>query len=62
MFVTSGKASLAYDVGGSPGDGADVLLIHAGVTDRRSWRPLVESLDSRRRYVSYDMRGYGETR
>ncbi|MEJ7628201.1 MAG: alpha/beta hydrolase [Nocardioidaceae bacterium] len=62
MFVTSGKASLAYDVGGSPGDGADVLLIHAGVTDRRSWRPLLESLDSRRRYVSYDMRGYGETR
>lgn len=61
MIATSGKASLAYDVDGSSGDGMDVLLIHAGVTDRRSWRPLVGSLDSRHRYVSYDMRGYGET-
>lgn len=62
MFATSGKASLAYGVDGTPGDGRDVLLIHAGVTDRRSWRPLVDFLDKDRRYVSFDMRGYGETR
>jgi pimeloyl-ACP methyl ester carboxylesterase len=61
MFATSGKASLAYGVDGTPGEGSDVLLIHAGVTDRRSWRPLVDFLDDDRRYVSFDMRGYGET-
>jgi pimeloyl-ACP methyl ester carboxylesterase len=66
MIATSGKAELAYDVDGAPGDGADVLLIHAGVADRRSWRPLIDSLvgdlrEADRRYVSFDMRGYGET-
>jgi len=61
MFVTSGKASLAYDVDGAPGDGADALLIHAGVTDRRSWRALTGSLRGGRRLVSYDARGFGET-
>jgi pimeloyl-ACP methyl ester carboxylesterase len=61
MIATSGKASLAYDVDGAPGDGVDVLLIHAGVTDRRSWRPLIEFLEAGRRYISFDMRGWGET-
>ncbi len=38
-----GKAQLAYEcVGGQ--DGIDVLLIHAGVTDRRSWHHVVERL------------------
>ncbi len=66
MIATSGKASLAYGVDGEPGDGTDVLLIHAGVADRRSWRPLIDFLERNeivadRRYVSFDMRGYGET-
>ena len=60
MFATSGRARLAYDVSGFPG-GADVLLIHAGVNDRRSWRHVIDRLGSRHRCVSYDMRGYGET-
>jgi pimeloyl-ACP methyl ester carboxylesterase len=60
MFATSGRARLAYDVTGGDG-GADVLLIHAGVTDRRSWRHVVERLAPRHRCVAYDMRGYGET-
>ena len=38
-----------------------MLLIHAGVTDRRSWRPLLGRLRDRHRCVAYDMRGYGET-
>ncbi|MGI8701652.1 MAG: alpha/beta fold hydrolase [Nocardioidaceae bacterium] len=46
---------------GAPGGGFDVLLIHAGVTDRRSWRPLVDAVGDGRRVVSYDARGYGET-
>ncbi len=61
MIVTSGRAALAYSVDGTIGDGADVLLLHAGVTDRRSWRPLVEAIGHGRRCISYDARGFGET-
>lgn len=61
MIANSGRAALAYDVDGTPGEGSDVLLIHAGVTDRRSWRPLLDFLPAGRRYVAFDMRGYGET-
>ncbi len=61
MFATSGKASLAYDVVETGGSGVDVLLIHAGVTDRRSWRPLIDVLGDSGQIVSYDARAYGET-
>lgn len=63
MFVTSGNAELAYDVtdGGATG-GHDVLLIHAGVTDKRGWESVVERLADRHRCLSYDARGYGQTR
>jgi pimeloyl-ACP methyl ester carboxylesterase len=61
MFTQSGKASLAYDVQGDDDSDVDILLLHAGVTDRRSWRPLIDALGSGRRFVSYDARGYGET-
>ncbi len=60
MFATSGRAQLAYERTGVEG-GADVLLIHAGVNDRRSWRHVVERLNPRHRCVAYDMRGYGDT-
>jgi pimeloyl-ACP methyl ester carboxylesterase len=60
MFATSGRAQLAYESSGMEG-GADVLLIHAGVNDRRSWRHVVERLSPRHRCVAYDMRGFGET-
>jgi pimeloyl-ACP methyl ester carboxylesterase len=60
MFATSGRAQLAYDCTGVE-DGPDVLLIHAGVNDRRSWRHVVERLGARHRCVAFDMRGYGET-
>jgi pimeloyl-ACP methyl ester carboxylesterase len=60
MFATSGRARLAYDSEGEQG-GADVLLIHAGVNDRRSWRHVVDRLGPSHRCVAYDMRGFGET-
>jgi hypothetical protein len=41
MFVTSGRARMAYEITGVD-DGADVLLIHAGVNDRRSWQHVIE--------------------
>jgi hypothetical protein len=46
MIAHSGSAALAYDV---EGDGADIVLIHAGVTDRRSWQPVIEQLATRHR-------------
>lgn len=60
MFAGSGRARLAYDDSG-PASGAGVLLIHAGVNDRRSWRQVVDRLSPRHRCVAYDMRGYGDT-
>ena len=60
MVATSGRARIAYDSVGGDG-GADVLLIHAGVNDRRSWRHVADRLAPRHRCVSYDMRGFGET-
>ncbi len=61
MFTDSGSARLAYDVSGPEDPVHDVLLVHAGVTDRRSWQPLVDTLADRHRCVRYDARGYGET-
>jgi len=60
LLATSGRARLAYHISGAT-DGADVLLIHAGVTDRRSWHHVVDRLAMRHRCVAY-MRSYGETR
>jgi 3-oxoadipate enol-lactonase len=54
MFATSGRAQLAYEITGDAG--ADVLLIHAGVNDRRSWRHVVERLGTRHRCVAFDAR------
>ena len=60
MFAMSGRAELAYEITGFS-EGADVLLIHAGVTDRRSWQHVVKRLAPHHRCIAYDMRGYGET-
>jgi pimeloyl-ACP methyl ester carboxylesterase len=58
MQVTSGSAALAAEAHGS--GSPDVLLMHAGVTDQRSWRHVVERL-SDHRCLTYDQRGYGRT-
>jgi len=49
---------LAHDVQGS---GTPVLLIHAGVADRRMWDRLVGPLADTFRVVRADLRGFGET-
>jgi pimeloyl-ACP methyl ester carboxylesterase len=41
------------------GDGAPVVLLHAGVADRRVWRDVAERLAGP--VVAYDRRGFGET-
>lgn len=58
MDVTSGSAVLAAEAHGS--GTPDVLLLHAGVTDRRSWRHVVDALPNAR-CLTFDARGYGET-
>jgi pimeloyl-ACP methyl ester carboxylesterase len=57
MEITSGSAHLAAE---STGSGPDVLLVHAGVTDQRSWRHVVDALPGHR-CLTYDARGYGRT-
>lgn len=59
MFADSGSARLAYEVTGA--GGSEVLLIYAGVTDRRSWAPLTGVLAPAHRCVSYDARAFGVT-
>jgi pimeloyl-ACP methyl ester carboxylesterase len=60
-FAHSGRARIAYEIVGATGTGPDVLLIHAGVTDRRSWAGVIERLAPHHRCVAYDQRGFGET-
>jgi 3-oxoadipate enol-lactonase len=43
------------------GTGAAVLLIHAGVADRRMWDPLLPDLSQRHRVVRVDLRGFGDS-
>jgi pimeloyl-ACP methyl ester carboxylesterase len=57
--VERGSAELAFSARGS---GPAVLLLHAGVNDRRSWAPLIAHLGEGFRTIAYDRRGYGETR
>lgn len=44
------------------GAGPPVILLHAGVADRRAWAPVVPPLVAARyRVIAYDMRGFGES-
>jgi pimeloyl-ACP methyl ester carboxylesterase len=43
------------------GDGPPVLLLHAGVTDRRVWDPLLAPLAAGHRVIRCDSRGYGRS-
>lgn len=43
------------------GEGPPVVLVHAGIADRRMWEPLVPALARRHRVIRYDWRGYGES-
>ncbi|SEJ29030.1 alpha/beta hydrolase fold, partial [Micromonospora phaseoli] len=51
-------ALLAYDEVGS---GSPVVLLHAGIADRRMWREQVDALATRHRVINLDLRGYGES-
>lgn len=52
--------SLELDRAGPTGD-LPVVLLHAGVADRRMWEPLWPGLTARRDVVRVDLRGFGGT-
>lgn len=66
MTTVSGRSGhgLAFDVGdpdiGGPGV-APILLVHAGVCDRRMWQPQWEAFTARWRTIRVDLRGFGES-
>ena len=49
---------LAHD---DTGDGPPVVLLHAGVTDRRMWGAVAPHLAATHRVVAPDLRGFGDT-
>lgn len=63
MKVNSGLATLAVEVLDSRGEqeGHDLIFLHAGVTDRRSWRPVADKLSDTCRCITFDARGFGDT-
>ena len=52
------QGGLAYDIAGV---GPPIVLVHAGIADRRMWDPQWPAFASVGRAVRYDARGYGET-
>ena len=49
---------IAYDESGS---GPPLLLIHAGIVDRRMWDDVLPAFAQGHRVVRFDLRGYGDT-
>ena len=58
--MVSGRTSsgLAYETAGK---GEPLVLVHAGVADRRMWGPQWPAFAASHRAVRYDLRGYGES-
>jgi pimeloyl-ACP methyl ester carboxylesterase len=59
--VKSGTAQLALS---QTGDGQALVFLHAGVADRRSWKPLIDELSKKTsslQAISYDRRGFGDS-
>ena len=58
--AVTGRTStgLAFEVAGT---GEPLVLIHAGVADRRMWDPQWSAFAASYRVVRYDLRGYGES-
>ncbi|GHC75222.1 alpha/beta hydrolase [Nocardiopsis terrae] len=56
--IDTGTTRLAYDEAGA---GPAVVLVHAGVADRRMWDHQFAELARRHRVVRYDWRGHGDS-
>jgi pimeloyl-ACP methyl ester carboxylesterase len=44
-----------------PGDGPEVVLLHAGIADTRSWREVAPKLAAGATALAYDRRGFGDS-
>jgi pimeloyl-ACP methyl ester carboxylesterase len=56
--IGAGDARFGYD---EAGRGPAVVLVHAGLADRRMWEHQFQALSTRHRVIRYDWRGYGES-
>jgi 3-oxoadipate enol-lactonase len=52
------QSGLAFEIAGS---GHPIVLVHAGLADRRMWDPQWSAFASMGQVVRYDARGYGES-
>lgn len=60
MTTARTATGIAYDRAGPTGD-TPVVLVHAGIADRRMWDPLWPSLTAGRDAVRLDLRGFGDS-
>ncbi|MEH1169588.1 alpha/beta hydrolase [Micromonospora sp. CPCC 205539] len=56
--ISVNGAVIAYDEAGA---GSPVVLLHAGIADRRMWRGQLPALAARHRVIVPDLRGYGDS-
>lgn len=59
LRVASGAASIAAEVAGS---GPPVVFLHANICDKRMWHAQIGASGTDYRAISYDRRGFGQTR
>lgn len=57
-FAAVNDGRLYYEIAGT---GPEVVLIHSGITDCRSWNPQFGEFATRFRVLRYDLRGYGQS-
>jgi len=57
-YITVDGSRLYYEVAG---DGAPLVLSHAGFVDSRMWDDQWSSLAQQRRVIRYDLRGFGKS-
>ncbi len=57
-YVKSGKTKVYFDEAGT---GEALVLIHAGIADRRMWDSQFAAFSESFRTIRYDLRGFGET-
>jgi pimeloyl-ACP methyl ester carboxylesterase len=64
MENTTAKSGTAQLAVSRIGAGQALVFLHAGVADRRSWKPLIDELSKKTsslQAISYDRRGFGDS-
>ncbi len=57
-FAEIGSSKFCYEMAG---EGRPLVLVHAGITDRRMWDDQFQAFAQHYRVVRYDRRGFGDT-